>query len=129
MVLTLPATCKRITIANIVIYWITKKFFLFSGFFLVLSKQINMKALLFIFSALIIFSSCKRNNGYTCDVYAKKSAFFDARKLGIEEFERYSYMEKEGPEVHAISNFNLKQHGTSIRADSATCKETHINKR
>ena len=101
----------------------------FRAFGLNLGKQTNMKHFILIFAALAIFASCKRNNGYTCDVYAKKTQYFEARKLGIEEFESRRYMELEGPEIWAISKYNDKHLSTSIQADSATCKTTHINKR
>ena len=101
----------------------------FRAFGLNLGKQTNMKHFILLFAVLAIFASCKRNNGYTCDVYAKKTPYFEARKLGIEEFESQKYMKAEGPEVWALTKYNSKQSGSGVLADSATCKTTHINKR
>lgn len=94
-------------------------------FLLLPHKQLPMKQLLLIISIALFATSCKKENGYTCDVYSNTNQFKEVKKLGVESFKDNSYVKGNGATVVAIDRYNMST-SSGLRADSAVCKKTHI---
>lgn len=81
-----------------------------------------MKHFILLFALFAVFTSCKRNNGYTCDVY-------DTNPMKPVLVTTYDFKSKDKPsrytpEQYAISKYNSK--ATKDFADSSNCRPSHV---